>query len=37
MKAYDKAWADVKMCRKLGGTPNPEFIEALTRDSGRSE
>ena len=37
MKAYDKAWADVKMYRKLGGTPNPKFIEALTRISGRSE
>jgi tetratricopeptide (TPR) repeat protein len=37
MKAYDKAWADVKMYRKLGGTPHPKFIEALTRVSGRSE
>ncbi len=37
MKDYDKAWADVKMCRKLGGTPNPIFIEDLTRASGRSE
>ena len=37
MKAYDRAWADVKTYRKLGGTPNPEFIEALTRASGRSE
>ena len=37
MKAYDEAWADVKMCRKLGGTPNPKFIEDLTRASGRSE
>jgi protein O-mannosyl-transferase len=36
MKDYDKAWADVKMCRKLGGAPNPKFIEDLTRDSGRS-
>ena len=36
-KAYDKARADVKMCRKLGGTPNPELIEDLTRFSGRSE
>ena len=36
-KAYDKAWADVKMYRKLGGTPHPKFIEALTRVSGRSE
>jgi len=27
----------VKMCRKLGGTPNPKLIEELTRVSGRSE
>jgi protein O-mannosyl-transferase len=37
MKVYDKAWDDVKTFRKLGGTPNPAFIEALTRSSGRSE
>jgi tetratricopeptide (TPR) repeat protein len=37
MKAYDKAWADVETCRKLGGTPDPEFIEFLTRASGQSK
>jgi len=37
MKAYDKAWANVMMCRKLGGTPNPKLIEDLMRVSGRSE
>ena len=37
MKDYDKAWADVKMCRRLGGKPNPKFIADLTRVSGRSE
>ncbi len=37
MKDYDKAWADVKMYRKLGGTPDPKLIGDLTRDSGRSE
>jgi protein O-mannosyl-transferase len=36
-RAYDKAWADVRMLQKLGGTPSPAFIKALTRDSGRSE
>jgi tetratricopeptide (TPR) repeat protein len=36
-KAYDKAWADVKMVRKLGGTPIPSFVEELTKKSGRSE
>ena len=36
-KAYDKAWADVRMVRKLGGTPSPDFVEELTKASGRSE
>jgi tetratricopeptide (TPR) repeat protein len=36
-KAYDEAWADVRMFRKLGGTPNPRFIEDLAKLSGRSE
>jgi tetratricopeptide (TPR) repeat protein len=37
MKAYDKAWADVGMFRKLGGTPNSSFVEELTKLSGRSQ
>ena len=36
-KAYDKAWADVRMLRNLGGTPDPSFVEELTKKSGRSE
>jgi tetratricopeptide (TPR) repeat protein len=36
-KAYDRAWADLKMVRKLGGTPIPSFVEDLTKRSGRSE
>ncbi|HWA72005.1 MAG TPA: tetratricopeptide repeat protein [Polyangiaceae bacterium] len=36
-QAYDAAWADVRMFRKLGGTPAPMFVEDLTRRSGRSE
>jgi tetratricopeptide (TPR) repeat protein len=36
-KAYDKAWADVRRLRSLGETPNPGFIENLTKLSGRSE
>jgi len=36
-KAYDRAWADVVMVRKLGGAPIPSFVEDLTRKSGRSE
>ena len=35
--AYDLAWADVKMLRNLGMTPNPSFIDDLTKQSGRSE
>ncbi len=35
--AMDQAWNDVKMVRKLGGTPVPKFLEELTRKSGRSE
>jgi tetratricopeptide (TPR) repeat protein len=36
-RAYDQAWADLKMVRKLGGTPIPSFVEDLTKRSGRSE
>jgi tetratricopeptide (TPR) repeat protein len=36
-KAYDKAWADVRMLRKLGGTPIPRFVEDLMEKSGWSE
>jgi len=34
LKAYDKAWADVKMFVQLGGQPNPEFIKALNQAAG---
>jgi hypothetical protein len=37
MKAYDQAWSDVKMCRKLGGKPAAAFLDRLSRESGRSE
>jgi tetratricopeptide (TPR) repeat protein len=36
-RAYDGAWADVRMFRNLGGTPSQELVEALTRASGRSQ
>jgi protein O-mannosyl-transferase len=36
-KAYDRAWADVKMLQSLGVMPNPRFIDDLTKQSGRSE
>ena len=34
---YDKAWADVKTCRKLGGKVTPGFLAELRKDSGREE
>jgi len=37
LKAYDKAWADVRICRKLGEPPHPGFLSALSKASGRSE
>jgi tetratricopeptide (TPR) repeat protein len=35
IRAYDKAWADVKAVRNLGGAPNPSFVEELRQRSGR--
>ena len=29
LKAYDKAWADVKMFMQLGGQPDPGFLKVL--------
>ena len=37
LKEYDKAWADVRMVRRLGGTPNAGMISALTNATGLSE
>jgi formylglycine-generating enzyme required for sulfatase activity/tetratricopeptide (TPR) repeat protein len=37
LKDYDKAWADVQVCRKYGGKLPPSLIEGLTKASGRSE
>ena len=36
-KVYDKAWADLRMFRKLGGTPSPSLVADLVKASGRSE
>jgi len=36
LREYDKAWADVAMFRQLGGTPHPDFLQALTEATGRS-
>ena len=32
-RKYTRAWADVKRCRQLGGTPNPQFVELLRQHS----
>jgi tetratricopeptide (TPR) repeat protein len=33
--AYDEAWTDVKTVVRLGGRPNPGFLKALQKASGR--
>jgi len=37
LRQYDKAWADVATCRKLGGTVRPDFLAVLRKASGRQE
>ena len=37
LKEYDKAWADVRMFRKLGGTPDPDLVRKLTEATGLTE
>jgi len=37
LQKYDQAWADIGMFRRLGGTPDPGLISALTAATGRSE
>ena len=37
MREYDKAGADVKACRQLGGQVHPEFLAELRKASGRDE
>ena len=37
LKHYDKAWADLRRCRELGGVPPAGLVEALVKASGRSE
>lgn len=34
---YGKAWADVEMCRQLGGEVNPELVKALAQTSSRPQ
>jgi len=35
MGLYDKAWVDVHQVEKIGGTIDPNFIEALKKASGK--
>lgn len=37
LNAYERAWADVARCRDAGGHPEPGFLRALRRQSGRNE
>jgi tetratricopeptide (TPR) repeat protein len=37
MKEYDKAWADVHTSQEIGGTVDPNFIEALKKASGKTQ
>jgi protein O-mannosyl-transferase len=37
LKRYDEAWADIRVFRQFGGTPNPKFMELLSRASSRTE
>ena len=34
---YDKAWADVMQCERLGGEVAPEFLAKLRKASGPEE
>ena len=34
---YDKAWADVRLYKRLGGTPSPELVKKLIEATGRTE
>ena len=34
---YARAWEDIRVCRKLGLTPNPELVHRLETDSGMRE
>jgi tetratricopeptide (TPR) repeat protein len=34
LKDYERAWSDLRTCRQLGLTPNPELVRRLEADSG---
>ena len=35
IRDYRSAWADVKMCERLGGRPDPNFLKALNQAAER--
>jgi tetratricopeptide (TPR) repeat protein len=35
LKDYERAWSDIRTCRQLGLSPNPELVRRLEADSGR--
>jgi len=37
LKEYEKAWADVRVVKRLGGQPTPDLISALTEATGQTE
>jgi hypothetical protein len=37
MKAYEDAWADVKIYMRLGGRPDPRFLKDLGQARGSAE
>ncbi len=37
LREYDKAWADVRTCRRLGGRPAPDFVATLVEASGKTD
>ena len=36
-KDYERAWQDIRICRRLGLSPNPNLIRQLEAESGKSE
>ena len=36
-REYARAWEDIRVCRRLGLTPNPELVRGLEAESGRRE
>jgi hypothetical protein len=37
LKEYEQAWADLRMYRRLGGTPSSDLVRKLAEATGRTE